>query len=394
MRFHVKLCCLTLVTLAALSACGPEIPAETPRGPFKKVAESTDVAWLEEIANSLEKAQALGPRGGLAKHAKDLRTAAYARLGALGTRASLAACDRIEKKAKDCSLTPSTVSTRLWTHPCWHFGDWEVTPLAHAKGSDGTRYAVVRSGLLGGSDLFLISSKTPDNEASWTRPKLVPGVTCRRIREPSLSLREEQTLEFSYSQVALEPTDTVSGTPDRRKQAPPLEPQKCEIDIGQVLHDQDGDGWTDAEETRLGLDPENGDTDGDGVLDGMDCCPNFAPARDDRTTEEARIVQRAVFATFGLSGSRYLLIVGPKSPKVQVWGYQGPIIYVDNPDERREMLGHGAISVSWSVTRKRDKAEVEVGDYEGPLAAGSQTVYLKKIKGRWTVTRREVGWVS
>jgi hypothetical protein len=48
---------------------------------FQRVAASNNVAWLEQIAGSLETALLLAPRAGrLAGHAKDLRTAAYARL--------------------------------------------------------------------------------------------------------------------------------------------------------------------------------------------------------------------------------------------------------------------------------------------------------------------------
>ncbi len=40
------------------------------------------------------------------------------------------------------------------------------------------------------------------------------------------------------------------------------------------------------------------------------------------------------------------------------------------------------------------EAKVTILDYEGPEAAGSQYVLLKKIRGKWTVVGREFGWVS
>lgn len=46
-----------------------------------------------------------------------------------------------------------------------------------------------------------------------------------------------------------------------------------EIDLSRLLADQDGDGLTDVEESRLGLDLRNPDTDGDGMRDGVDPLP-------------------------------------------------------------------------------------------------------------------------
>lgn len=389
MSLRAMMYCPMLVVLAVCCGCGRTTVAKDLKGPFKKLAESKDVAWLEEVASSLDKAEAQGPEGHLGTHAKDLRTDAYARLGALGTEASLAAANRVEEGAKGFSLTPDTVSLSLWTHPAWHCGDGEVKPLVSTKAADGTTYALVRSCLLGEWELFLISTKTPDDPASWTRPRPACSVACWTIRDPSLSTRDERIFDFSYSE-AQEVTQ-ADGTVKRPVQ---WELRKHEIDLAQGLRDQDGDGWTDIEEAKLGLDAEKVDTDGDGVADGLDCCPNYAPAQADLVSEEACILQRAIFATFGLSGSRCLLIVGAKSPKVQAWGYQGPIIYPNNPDDWAESHGVGGVFVNWSLTRRGNRAEVVISDYEGPLAGGCQYVHLKKIKGRWTVTKREFGYVS
>ena len=80
---------------------------------FKSVNESTDVQWLAKIASSLTEAATLGPKGGLTAHAKDLRTAAYARLGAIGSAESLAAARQIEADARKLPILPPTVPTRI-----------------------------------------------------------------------------------------------------------------------------------------------------------------------------------------------------------------------------------------------------------------------------------------
>ena len=107
-----------------------------------------------------------------------------------------------------------------------------------------------------------------------------------------------------------------------------------------------------------------------------------------------QILQKAIFATFGLTDSRHLLIVGPKSRKVHVFGYQGPILYLDDTDAWREEHQYGAVFVNWDLKRNGDEAKVFIHDWEGMLAAGSQYVFLKRIGGKWIVVRRELGPVS
>ena len=38
------------------------------------------------------------------------------------------------------------------------------------------------------------------------------------------------------------------------------------------------------------------------------------------------ILQRAFFATFGISGSRYVLFATPEATPIQPWGYRGYIV--------------------------------------------------------------------
>jgi hypothetical protein len=263
-----------------------------------------------------------------------------------------------------------------------------------AKAPDGTVYAVDFAYLMGDLDLFLLESKTPEDKASWSRPKLLPGTFYRGMRDLALRVKEPGVLVLSFVQAEPGPRALMEGTQDVGKVAPSVGPQEREYRLEEVLRDQDGDGWTDLEEARLGLDPKKADTDGDGIADGTDPCPNFAPPKGDEADEDVQILQKAIFATLGLSGSRHLLLVGPKSRKVQVWGYLGPILYTEKPEAWREEHQYGAIFVDWTVQRKGSEASVEIVDEEGPLAAGSQTVHLKKIGGRWVVTKRDLGWVS
>jgi hypothetical protein len=374
----------------------PPAPPPDPRNPFVKINASTDVAWLEGIASSPFAASELKPGGGLANHAKDLSTAAYARLGVIGTTQSIAAIKRIEERARRTSLTPKYIPLNISTHPGWHFSDSQIKPLAQTVSSDGTTYAIIIDFILGDLDLFLTSSKTPEDDSSWTRPVLIPRRVYRGIRDATLSMKGSDELTFSFTQEKPPGRALMEGTFDPGPQSPAIGKQEWKLSIKEIERDSDGDGWTDAEEERLGLDPHKKDSDGDGLPDGEDVCPNYAPPPSDLNDEDAMILQRAIFATFGLSGSRYLLLVGEKSRRLQLWGLSGPVIYGQTVQSWSKRHQYGAVYVDWRIRKRLPNNEVivEIVDYEGPLAAGGQDVRLRKIGNEWFVISRRTTWVS
>ena len=338
------------------------------RRPIDDVQQSTDIAWLERIASSAAFAQEV-QRASPIGMAKLLRGAAYARLGAIGTPESLAAVGRIEQSMADVPLTPSTVPLGIWPTVSWHMRDVDQVPMATAIAPDGTTFAVVAASLLGGFDLFLISTRTPGDPQSWSRPKLLgPAAQRERDRGASLAFRGPATLVF-----------TTSGT-------------EMQFALDDIERDSDGDGWTDVEEGRIGTNPHAPDSDGDGLPDGRDVCPLWPLPSATTLDDNEAILQRAVFAAFALTGSRQMLYVTPATPRVHVRGYGGPIIF-DRP-----LPGSGSsggVYVSWRI-RERSAADavVEVTDWEGLLAAGGQDVFLKKVLGRWTVVAVKATWVS
>jgi hypothetical protein len=390
LSIHTVVTAILFQLIAFTSYCAENSP-DDPYRAFKQIEASNDVVWLEKIASSLEEAQNLNPPNRLAASAKDLRTMAYARLGHLGTNESLAAVARIEKRIKDSAKFSPVVLKGTWTHPCWHFGDRPLRDSLLAWVRNGKGYAVVNSSHLGGSELFLMVTDAPDGGV-WSRPALIPVSPYRTVTNPSLAIEKEDILILSYTQEKPASRTLMEGTFDPGKQAPVLGKQEIRISVSEILKDSDGDGWTDIEEVRLGLDPRNPDTDGDGIKDGDDAAPNYAAKPDDKESDEVAVIQKAIFATFGLSGSRFLLIVGPKSCPVQAWGYLGPILY--GRQEWAEKQEFGTVFVDWEATVEGDRAKVEIRDYEGPLAGGSQKVLLQRKNGTWIVVRRQPGAVS
>lgn len=337
------------------------------RGPIDEVQRSTDVAWLERIASSpafARDVQRSSPIG----MAKLLRGAAYARLGDIGTPESLAAVGRIEQSMADVPLTPSTVPLGAWPTVSWHMRDVDQVALATALAPDGTTYAVVIASLLGGVDFFLISTRTPDDPRSWSRPKLL-GPPARRDgdRRALLEFRGPVTLVLK-----------VSGA-------------EVQFALDEIDRDSDGDGWTDLEEGRMGTNPHSPDSDGDGIPDGRDVCPLYA-LPDGLSDDNNTILEKAVFAAFALTGSRQLLYATPSTPRVHIRGYGGPIVF----DRAIPSSGSGGgVYVSWKIRdRSTTDAVVEVTDWEGLLAAGGQDVFLKKVLGKWTVVAVKGTWVS
>lgn len=336
-----------------------------------RIATETDVRWLQDAASSSALTADL-PRSERIGTAKAVRTLAYARLGELGTPESLAAILRIEADAARITLTPLTSTADIWPHVGWFSADTVVDPIAQTRAPDGTTYAIVSGNLLGGFDFFLISSRAPADPRAWSRPRLVDRSSAGRLRNAILTLGAGETLTFTFT-----------GAQSARN---------LQISLLEVNRDSDGDGWTDMEEARLETDPHDPDSDGDGAADGADVCPLYAESKQEADSDNTIILQKAIFAAFGLTGSRQLLYVTPDSPKVHVVGYGGPILF-DHPITR-DALPSGPY-VSWRIAeRTATTARVELSDRDAPTSGGGQDVLLRKINGVWVVVSRKTTWVS
>jgi hypothetical protein len=319
--------------------------------------------------------------------AKEIRSQAYARLGAIGSAESLAAADRIEARARQWRPNEDGFREGVIPHPGWHMSNSVMTSNVRAK-MGGVTYAVFIDDLFGGMDLLLVSSKNPDG-LLWSRPHLVPLKLYRGMHSLTLAPGERKdVLILSFTQDAPPKRAIMEGTTDVGATAPAIGPQSVEIDLAAVLLDSDGDGLTDVEERRMGLQPGRADSDGDGIRDGEDTAPDYAPSA--RASEDELLLQKAFFATFGISESRYTMFVDTiRSTPIQPWGFRGQVIYDVHPTE------YGAVSAGWKIA-KRDEttALVELFDGEGPLAAGGVNVRLEKKNGRWTVVAVETTWIS
>jgi hypothetical protein len=372
------------------------VHATNQQGRPDRIAGSKDVAWLEKLAEA--DPEDSPPEHQMGRSTKEMRTHAYIRLAELGTPESLAAARRVEQFARDHVPPPKTFNLATVTLPMWHFSDSEMNePMAAVKGSDGLTYGIIAHGFLGDvNDTFLIISANPRDKGAWKGPYLLPQKIYRGIEHPHLEEQSPGHLVFHFDQDQPGPRNIMEGQLSPPRSAPKMGPQTRQISVAEVKKDSDGDGWTDLEEQRLGTDPHNPDSDGDGIPDGVDACPLYS-ALSTSMDDESQILQKVFFAEYSLSNSRYLILVDGASKRIQVFGYRGPVLYLSKDEAATWKKQHpeGGIFVHWKVNRiSAGEATVDLTDWEGPLAASGTTLRLKRYDAEWFVVGEDQGWIS
>lgn len=276
----------------------PFVAPRSQHGMHEDISGSKDIAWLENLAQADPETNAAESQ--LGRSTKEMRTHAYARLGEIGTSESLAAARHIEQLVKEHMPVPKTFKLGTIVFPMWHFSDTEMKePLASVKASDGVTYAVIAYGFLGDvNDVFMITSNNPQGNV-WKGPYLLPQKIYRGISNPRLEEKTSGHLIFRFEQHAPGPRNIMEGQLSAPQSAPKMGPQAWEISIADVEKDSDGDGWTDIEEQRLGTDPHNQDSDGDGIPDGADACPLYS-AKATHANDESQILEKVFFAEYAL----------------------------------------------------------------------------------------------
>ena len=358
-------------TTAAIVILSATLSGQPRRDLLAEVGASSDVNWLQQLAMS-EAPDADLTAGRAWPRSRDLRAAAYLRLGAIGTVESVAAIKAIETALSRVSLVPTTVNVDVWPMAPSHYAESPIRAAAESVGPDGTSYRVVYWHLLGTSTLFLTSSRTPSDRNSWSRPLLIDLDLPTFPREVTLTWKDRQTATLRYT-------------------LPDQPPSEAIVSLAELRRDTDGDGWTDLEEPRLGLNPRLADSDGDGIPDGRDTCPLLAkPSQSD---DFSVAVRRVFLVRFAFSRSRDAIFVTPGSTLVHLFGYGGPVLFGrDIPSDHN---GRGATYVSWKlVSRSAEEMVIEMTDWENILGASGQQFVVRMIAGEWIVVKIAGGWIA
>ncbi len=180
--------------------------------------------------------------------------------------------------------------------------------------------------------------------------------------------------------------------------------------------DSDIDGLTDVVEARLGTDPHNSDTDGDGLIDAVDPCPNAAP-RPRPLSDEEQIVAASVEARFfawrwSVPASISIRGVEP----FELYGYPSTVVWtthgMGHPLER--IYGGGVNAIGFQAPSKEDEAcpcpdadkpfidfsddrttaRTVITRYSGGLNGDGYEVLLKKIGDQWFVVDLKLLFLS
>ncbi len=352
----------------------------------------SDLNLLYNIATSEKEIQGFGVKHLLGMSNKDTKLAAFCRLGKIASAESMEKINQIiqlyHQKSTDHRLNIATMSL----HPCWNFGDLGYPePLAVTK-HNGKIYGVFFSDRLGKPDMYL-SVKDSVSDSIWSKPLLFATVGWAQYayledydgNHLKLIIKNQQKHGKDYKGDWI--VDEVLG-----RDSIVLVKKVLFLNIDSISHDNDNDGLTDIEEFRYGLNPNNQDSDSDGIPDGIDPVPNTSVHNCSKTNKA--ILDAVFFAAFGLSNSDYLLLIENSTIlKVHFDNYRGKIIYRDYNDWVKEH-GAGVVKIQWNILNLFFWAKVEIINYVGPLAAGSQSFYLKRVKGRWVVYKTEIGWIS
>jgi len=260
---------------------------------------------------------------------------------------------------------------------------------------DRSRLVLFRGTSIGGADDLWLARLTEDGilaEGPWfTGASLQEAV---RGEKMSLSLKDGQLTAASASGVVCFP-----------------------LDLKVLAADRDRDGLTDLVELRLRLDPENSDSDGDGLADDIDPAPN-ARIHAPETEEEAR--KLALFEQFlrltphrELRADRTAMIVWDESA-LEWRGRGGPTITLPPADfdefiDSAGVDGIGHLTVkSWEASERSlaqknvdacgplqdSEVAYEVRMFYGGLDAADYCVVLRPLAGRWYVRHLPMSWVS
>ncbi|HKW02098.1 MAG TPA: hypothetical protein VJN96_19910 [Vicinamibacterales bacterium] len=345
----------------------------------QSIEQSSDVGWLERLV----KDRAFGEQEcariekqfcHLGSTLKFDRASAYARLGAIGTSAAVEAVKRIESAFANRPTIPGKVDLDGYVpYPADSTPDGGWSDLGRVTAADHRTYVLLSLHFYGEWSLFVCWQDGDTQQ--WTRPYLVPVFVDPRT---TASVTDLGGGRFRA---------TFSATPQTELPVPPA----LDLVIADIVRDTDGDGWTDLEEARLGLNPRRADSDGDGIPDGVDATPMYAAPASAKEEAPTQILRRAIFCAFGLTDASHALFVIRRSPRLQLQSASGPVLY---RAPGRAEGGYG-ILVSWKITQQNaTTATVEVYDHEGNMSASTRYVSLKRIGSDWLVVDMSMGSIS
>ncbi|MFI5386094.1 MAG: PQQ-binding-like beta-propeller repeat protein [Fimbriimonadales bacterium] len=268
----------------------------------------------------------------------------------------------------------------------------KTNPLGEEPDAQGRTWGLIQSGVLGGSGDLWLAEKV---NGQWTNA-VFSGVTLgsgtqrksdANKPKPTVKGRTAEELAKGAWFVAL------VGSPDLAK-------------------DKTGCGLTDIEKRRLGLDPNQKDSDGDGDPDGVDPWPN-APYRTDLSDAE-QVLAAAFEARYhfdesegvgifsaepgmrpfempGRRGTMMWVASGSSSPLSDLWE-QGVAFIGFRSADRDEKKPWEQRLITWNVSHT--EARVLISTYFGGLNGTGYDVVVRRFGRDWVCVSMRMAFVS
>ncbi len=254
--------------------------------------------------------------------------------------------------------------------------------VAMKKDTKGRTWILFHSAILGNwSDLFIVEKKAE----GWGTPLFTGAWTGGRgfLNTDALKAFRGITIE------KLEKSEWIKIFPDD-----PI-----------LRKDTDSDGLTNLVEVRLGTDPKKADTDGDGLPDAIDPCPNAAPRPLGDTEQILSACMEAWL--FGQQSQGAMVIFNPEVAPFEFHSWQGQLLWRrrKKQDSWKSLADSGADAVSFyhpirSHLPKKELVEFSADHQSarivlhvipnGCVDTESRIYFLKKIDGEWFV----VDWIK
>jgi hypothetical protein len=304
-----------------------------------------------------------------------LKQHALTALGRIGTQESVKAITKFESWSKTRFLKPPPFKFGRMNAAIDHIRPGKLGPLAKAADEKGRTWAIFAWAFYGTSDIWLTSSKIhyigskPILQRNiWSEPILLNAPAILNLIDMAKS-GPDKTLRLEVK------GDTVTVTYNGKT---------ATASITESQKDSDKDKLPDLVEARLYADPDNPDTDNDGVPDGSDSNPLTAKHKEtDDVTEIRQAVFSVLFATADCRDAIYIVDNAYKGDyaKQEYYGYGGFVLRC-SPKSRQGFVNVTEIGVN---IESPTTANAYIGDYEGNLAGGTHVAKLKKINGKWVV---------
>jgi hypothetical protein len=294
-------------------------------------------------------------------------------LGNIGTRPAIDAIRQFEAWSKKRFTRPSPFRFGFKDCAVDHISPYKLSPLAKTTDEKNATWALFQWNCHSADAEIWICKSLGD--VLWSQPILLdlPGIT---EFYPFIRKRGKWDVKRSF-QIKNGSIKIV------------IDEKIWESRISDHLADMDMDGLTDLVEARLLTDPNDPDSDRDGLPDGRDSNP-LTPKHND--TNDVTQIRQAVFSALcATSNSRNAVVIVDRDDfaKQEYYGYAGVVL-------RSPEIRHGFVNITGIKVnlKSHDTATATISDWEGNLAASGHLAKLKKLHGKWVVVEFEMTWIS